>query len=457
MPAARRSATRRAPALHELESARFPVEAGTAFTDWVLERVHNWTFDDYRLVTEWLLPNMATRGAAHMQAALDILTALRVRMHLADTGGKSLAALQYLTDGGLEYDGAPEGGIYRLLSAVPPLWETRGKAPFTRLEFATRADLLAPAEASQTLVLDMDGFESEAFGMEGAARYLAEAVKLGWRRLVTYNYRGGPRYVGTNLARADGVAADGVTIALYGRQFGDFLGALLEGATIRCYGQGQSHVGMKMDRGSIFVLQDILNTGLYAAHGGTLSLWDSGSRFAVAGQNRVYLEDGTTFAGGLKSIHFGSPNEYAFEYLMSGGENSLHVVMGFEKPDARGHLQLRPRPYAGKFFMSGAAAGRVYVFDPEHRMESAQVHGNQADPVTVAEWDAEVGPFIAAHARKRGLPLEVVPGGMRLALGGVWRDFDCSAFSKYTPIRIPKSVQRQGVAPPSLIGMLDEL
>jgi len=55
------------------------------------------------------------------------------------------------------------------------------------------------------------------------------------------------------------------------------------------------------------------------------------------------------------------------------------------------------------------------------------------------------------------LPLEVVPGGMRLALGGEWRDFDCSAFVRYAPIRIPKSVQRQGVAPPSLIGMLDEL
>jgi hypothetical protein len=159
----------------------------------------------------------------------------------------------------------------------------------------------------------------------------------------------------------------------------------------------------------------------------------------------------------LRSIHFGSPNEYAFEYLMSGGDNSLHVVMGLEKPDARGHLQLRPRPYAAKFFMSGAAAGRVYVFDPNRHMDPEQVHGNQADPVKAAEWDAEVGPFIATHARERGLPLEVVPGGMRLSLGGVWRDFDCSAFLKYTPIRIPKSVQRQGVAPPALIGMLDEL
>jgi len=250
----------------------------------------------------------------------------------------------------------------------------------------------------------------------------------------------------------------GVQIDLYGRQFGDFMGALLEGATIRCFGQGQSHVGMKADRGTLFVLQDILNTGFYSAHGGTLSVWDSGSRFAVAGQNRVYLEDGTTLAQGLKSIHFGSPNEYAFEYLMSGGENSLHVVMGLEKPDGRGQLQLRPRPYAGKFFMSGAAAGRVFVFDPERRMEAAQFHGNAPQRPTPEEWEREVGPFIAAHAHQRGLPLEITPGGMRLAVGGEWRDyaFD-AAFTKYVPIRIPKSVQRQGIAPPALIGMVGEM
>jgi len=187
-------------------------------------------------------------------------------------------------------------------------------------------------------------------------------------------------------------------------------------------------------------------------------MWDSGSRFAVAGQNRVYLEDGVTLAPGLKSIHFGSPNEYAFEYLMSGGENSLHVVMGLEKPNARGHLELRRRPYAGKFFMSGAAAGRVYVLDPNRALEPGQVHGNLAEPVSATEWDAEVGPFIAAQAALRGLPMQVVPGGFRIQLGGEWREYACGdAFVRYTPVKVPKSIQRQGVIPPALVGMVDEL
>jgi hypothetical protein len=133
-------------------------------------------------------------------------------------------------------------------------------------------------------------------------------------------------------------------------------------------------------------------------------------------------------------------------------------VLGIQKPDARGELHLRPRPYAGKFFMSGAAAGRVFVFDPERRMEPAQWHGNEATPVTPDEWDSEVGPFVAAHAGERGLPLEVVPGGLRIRLGGAWRDYACGdAFTRYAPVKVPRSVQRHGVSPPALVHMLDEL
>ncbi len=444
--------------LQAADAAAFSGPAREEFVAWTLDKVREWSFDEYRMVAEWLLPQAGQKSPAHFDAALGMLTELRKRLHLADTGGKSLAALQYMTDGGFEYDGEPEGGIYRLLHAVPRLWDTKGVAPYGRIDVATRADLMPPGDPSQALVVNFDGFESEQFGTIEAARFVSDAVARGWRRFIGYNMRGGPRYVGTNTADSDGRPADGVRIDLYGRQFGDFMGALLEGADIRCYGQGQSHVGMKADRGSIFVLQDILNTGLYAAHGGTLSMWDSGSRFAVAGQNRVHLEDGTTLAPGLKSIHFGSPNEYAFEYLMSGGENSLHVVMGLEKPDAKGQLNGRLRPYAGKFFMSGAAAGRVYVFDPTRALEAGQVHGNAGEPVTVEEWDAEVGPFIAAEAAKRSLPMQVVPGGFRIQLGGEWRDYACGdAFMRYTPIRVPKSIQRQGVAPPALVGMLDEL
>ncbi len=50
------------------------------------------------------------------------------------------------------------------------------------------------------------------------------------------------------------------------------------------------------------------------------------------------------------------------------------------------------------------------------------------------------------------------PSGIRLALEGAWREYSYEdAFTKYVPIRIPKSAQRLGEAPPALIGMVDEL
>jgi glutamate synthase domain-containing protein 3 len=245
-----------------------------------------------------------------------------------------------------------------------------------------------------------------------------------------------------------------VVIELYGREFGDFFGALLEGAEIWAYGQGQSHWGMKADSGYLFVLQDGLNTNAYAAHGGTLSVWNSGSRFAVAGQNKVTLADGTTPAPGLRTIHFGSPNEYAFEYLMSGGDNSLHVVMGLEKPDARGELRLKPKPYGGKFFMSGAAAGRVFVFDPLVRLDPAQYHGNVLTAITPEEWTKDLGPFVAREARRRGLPIRIEGEHITVRLEGQWQRWRYDeAFAKLIPIKVAKAAQALGVVPPALVQM----
>jgi glutamate synthase domain-containing protein 3 len=352
---------------------------------------------------------------------------------------------------------------YRVLDRVPPLHEAlsepaSGAGRQGRVTLETRDDLAPPADAARdVLVIDFADFKGESFRLDSASRFLSEAVRLGWRNLVGYDFLGGPRYVGTNLAGSDGQAAEGVVIELYGREFGDFMGALLEGAEIWVYCQGQSHFGMKADSGYAFVLQDVLNTCMYAAHGGTINLWDSGSRFAVAGQNKVFLADGKSPAPGFKSIHFGSPNAYAFEYLMSGGENSLHVVMWLRKPNARGELALRPQPYAGKFFMSGAAAGRVFVFDPRVKLDPAQYRGNVLSAITPEEWAKDLGPFIAREARRRGAPIRIEGEHVTVRLEGEWRRWRYDeAFAKLIPIKVAKAAQEQGVSPPQLTQIVAE-
>jgi hypothetical protein len=214
---------------------------------------------------------------------------------------------------------------------------------------------------------------------------------------------------------------------------------------------------MKAGSGAIFVLQDALNTSCYAAHGGTFSVWDSGSRFAVAGQNKVLLEDGETPAQGFRSIHFGTPNEYAFEYLMSGGDNSLHVVLGLAKPDARGEISLKAKPYFGKFFMSGAAAGRVFVFDPENRLDPAQYRGNVLEEITEHEWRDKLAPFLAAEAARRGAPLRVEGDDVVIRLAGEWtrwRYDEC--FIQLVPQKVSRRLAKRGVTPPQLAQLVEE-
>jgi hypothetical protein len=169
------------------------------------------------------------------------------------------------------------------------------------------------------------------------------------------------------------------------------------------------------------------------------------------------LSDGKTPAPGFKSIHFGSPNEYAFEYLMSGGANSLHVVMGLRKPDARGELSLKAKPYAGKFFMSGAAAGRLFVFDPEVRLDPAQYHGNVLSSILPEEWTQELGPFVAREAKRRGLPIRVEGDHVTVRLDGHWRRWRYDeAFAKIIPVKVAKAAQEKGVVPRALVQIVGE-
>jgi glutamate synthase domain-containing protein 2 len=424
---------------------------GQELIETALERAKALSFADWRALVEEALPRFAAGGEAPRAAAIRMLAELRKRLIFADLGGKALSSMEYLTDGGRAADGSAEGGLYRLLDAVPPLFEALS-APAEgvrhgRLTLATRDDLAGPDDpARDVLIVDFAGFRGESFRLDSASRLLSEAVRLGWRHLIGYDFVGGPRYLATNLATPEGQAAPGVTLELFGREFGDFIGALLEGADVRVYGQGQSHLGMKADSGYLFVLQDVLNTGMYAAHGGTVSLWDSGSRFAAAGQNKVTLADARTPAPGFKSIHFGSPNEYAFEYLMSGGDNSIHVVLGLAKPDARGQIALRSKPYSGKFFMSGAAAGRVFVLDPHNRLDPAQYRGNVLSGISPEEWARDLAPFLDREVRRRGAPIRIEGEHITVRLEGEWQRwrFD-EAFAKLIPVKVAKAAQEQGV------------
>ena len=104
-------------------------EPAARLVDGALERLASISGDDYRWLVERALPGFAARGEAHRALALRVLTELRKRVQFADLGGKALSAIEYVTDGGRDSAGWPEGGVYRILEAVPPLHEALYRGP----------------------------------------------------------------------------------------------------------------------------------------------------------------------------------------------------------------------------------------------------------------------------------------------------------------------------------------
>ena len=210
-----------------------------------LARLATLSHDDYRYLVEEALPGVrggaaaraerevasGTRGAggeAARACALRLLAELRKRVAFCDLGGKALSSIEYLTDGGRDAAGRPEGGVARLLDAVPllpaalaaaagraaagspPAQRAAAAGTWARLTAATRDDLLEPSDpARDVLVIDFAGFESESFGLDCAARFVSEAVRLGWRNLVGFGCLGGPRYLGAEPRRRDRRAGAG--------------------------------------------------------------------------------------------------------------------------------------------------------------------------------------------------------------------------------------------------------
>jgi hypothetical protein len=131
--------------------------------------------------------------------------------------------------------------------------------------------------------------------------------------------------------------------------------------------------------------------------------------------------------------------------------------MGLAKPDARGELSLRARPYLGKFFMSGAAAGRVFVFDPERRLDPEQYRGNVPEPIAPEVWAGDLAPFLAREVARRGVPIRIEGDDIAVRLQGAWRRWRYDeAFLQLVPRTVARKLVKRGVTPRQLEQMVGE-
>jgi glutamate synthase domain-containing protein 3 len=333
---------------------------------------------DYGELT-WFCQRMvalATDGEA-WAFAVGLLTRLRDRQ--CDPGAKRRASVLALVD----------RALVQIFSAVPTL-DNEGRSRQRRVTWAGRSSLRGRRDGEETLVLDAAGFPPE--GDESAARLIVEAVELGWRSFVTYNWRGG-RFCGCGL----GPGNEGLRIDVYGSS-GDYLGSGLQGAEVHVHGSAQDQVGQILKDGKLVIHGDVGQTFMYGAKGGeAYVLGNAAGRPLInaAGNPRVVI-NGTCLDYLAESFMAGDP-------LKGGG----FVILNGITFDTHGAMVSQPAPYPGGNLFSLASGGAIYVRDPHHLVSEEQLNGGSLAPLTEADW-ALIRPYLEENERLFGVRVDAL-------------------------------------------------
>jgi glutamate synthase domain-containing protein 1 len=325
---------------------------------------------------------LAAEGDDAWAFSVGLLTRLRDRPY--DSGAKRRASILALVD----------RSLVQIFGAVPVLAEGK-TSHLRRTDWETRAMLFGPLGREDILVLDAAGFPPE--GDDSAARLIVEASALGWRRFVTYSWKGG-RFCGCGL----GPGSNGVQIDVYGSS-GDYLGSGLQGAEVYVHGSAQDQVGQILKAGKLVVHGDVGQTFLYGAKGGeAYVLGNAAGRPLInaAGNPRVVV-NGTCLDYLAESFMAGDP-------LKGGGFAILNGVT-FE---AHGRMVPQATPYPGGNLFSLASGGAIYVRDPHHLLAEDQLNGGAFVPLAQADW-ALVEPYLRENERLFGVRVEAL-----LTVGG---------------------------------------
>jgi glutamate synthase domain-containing protein 3 len=236
--------------------------------------------------------------------------------------------------------------------------------------------------------VDAAGFPPE--GDDSAARLIVAATGLGWRRLVSYNWRGG-RFCGCGL----GPGSEGVRIDVYGSS-GDYLGSGLQGASVHVHGSAQDQVGQILKAGKLVVHGDVGQTFMYGAKGGEAYVMGNAAGrplINAAGCPRVVI-NGTCLDYLAESFMAGDP-------LKGGG----FVVLNGVAFDAHGQMQPQATPYPGGNLFSLASGGAIYVRDPHHLVSEDQLNGGIFAPMSRADWEL-ILPYLEENERLFGISVE---------------------------------------------------
>jgi glutamate synthase domain-containing protein 2/FAD/FMN-containing dehydrogenase/ferredoxin/glutamate synthase domain-containing protein 1 len=307
------------------------------------------SFNDFH----WLLHNMVNKTETNEQLTrnLEILTWLNDYLRTLAAGEKALSSLkdicQYYIDFILE----------RTLEEVFSHYihvDRRSGVGFS----------LQPSSSSkeQVLVIQASQFLAEGSDPDlSLAAFLNRTYSLGWRRFILYKTRG-QRLISTAvMGQGD---TDDVVIDVYGSA-GEYLGAFMQGGTLRMHGSAQNFCAMGMHHGNLEVYGNAGKVNGYASKGGKIfilgNVVDRGWANSV---NDSRCQD-------LEVFVLGSATKYTGESLMGG--NFFFGGLHFNN---KGQLCFNERPHLGTQMLGGASRGKFVFFDPLDRLIVPQyVHG----------------------------------------------------------------------------------
>lgn len=355
-------------ALHACDDGGAP-----SFWRWMRPKMAGFSWDEIAWGIGWL-GGFAGEGDDEWRFSLESLTLLHDRRY--DSGSKKRASLIRLVDEGL-----------RQVFRQPATFRSNGGAlaGARRIGWEDRRFLAGPERPDDLLVMDAGGFPPE--GEESAARWLVRAHRLGWRRFMVYDWRGG-RFAGCGL----GPDTTGVRLDLYG-DMGDYAASGLDGAEVHLHGDGQDQLGQILKRGKLVVHGDVGQTFLYGAKGGEVYVLGSAAGrplINAVGRPRAVI-NGTCLDYLAESFMAGDP-------LQGGGFVILNGV-GFEE---NGSLEELESPYPGGNLFSLASGGAIYLRDPHRTVSEDQLNGGAFAGLIRADWEL-IEPYLLENERLFGI------------------------------------------------------
>jgi len=336
--------------------------------EYITKSISEWDLCEAHSFVE-KIKRYADRGEDEKSAAIEVLSLLIDRRY--DVGSNNRGDLVPLF----------EETLYYFFNSMH-LINSDVNGNYSLIDWQSRNRLRGPINQGQTLVIDAFDFHPE--GDEGTCQFLDRALKLGWRKIIAFNFRG-QRNFGAGL-----VARDRVRIDVYGRA-GDCLAAFADGPEFYVHGSAQDSVAYCLSSGKLVIYGDVGKAFEYGAKGGvSYILGDLIDRPLI---NAV---------GSAIAVINGSCKDYMGESFMAA--TGFAILNGIEF-DEHGKVVEQGTPYHGGNLFPLAATGAIYLRDPRKTVGDDQLNGSRLTDISNEDWN-RILPYLEENERLFGIKVE---------------------------------------------------